>query len=152
MNIFHGTYCISYVRERFSCLYVYYRYIVNCIYYVQLALRLLWADFVNLCQMLYVCKKMSLCSLDECKINVLPWWRHQMETFSASAALCAGNSPAIGEFPSQRPVTLSFDVFFDLCLNKRLSKHSWRRWFETPFRSLWRHCNVLVSRWCHHTC
>ena len=37
-------------------------------------------------------------------------------------ALCAGNSPVIGEFPSQRPVTPSFDVFFDLCMNKRLSK------------------------------
>ena len=27
-----------------------------------------------------------------------------------------------GEFPTQRPVTRSFDVFFDLRLNKRLSK------------------------------
>ena len=44
------------------------------------------------------------------------WWRHQMETFSALLALCAGNSPVTGEFPSQRPVTRSFDVFFDLCL------------------------------------
>ena len=39
-------------------------------------------------------------------------------------ALCAGNSLVIGEFPAQRPVTRSFDVFFDLCLNKRLSKQS----------------------------
>ena len=36
------------------------------------------------------------------------WWRHQMKTFSALLALCAGNSPVTGEFPSQRPVTLSF--------------------------------------------
>ena len=42
------------------------------------------------------------------------WWRHQMETFSALLAICVGNSPAIGEFPSQRPVTPIFDVFFDL--------------------------------------
>ena len=42
----------------------------------------------------------------------------------------------------QRPVTRSFDVFFDLRLNKRLNKQSRRRWFETPWRSLWRHCNV----------
>ena len=41
-------------------------------------------------------------------------WRHQMETFSALQALCAGNSPVTGEFPAQRPVTRSFDVFFDL--------------------------------------
>ena len=38
------------------------------------------------------------------------WWRHQMETFSALLAICAGNSPVPGEFPTQRPVTRSFDV------------------------------------------
>ena len=37
-----------------------------------------------------------------------------METFSALLAFCAGNSPVHGEFPIQRPVTRSFDVFFDL--------------------------------------
>ena len=74
------------------------------------------------------------------QINI-PWWRHQMETFSALLALCAGNSPVTGEFPAQRPVTRSFDVFFDLRPNKRLSKQSWGWWFETPFGSLWRHCN-----------
>ena len=45
-----------------------------------------------------------------------------MEAFSALLALCARNSPVPGEFPSQRPVTRSFDIVFDLCLNKRLSK------------------------------
>ena len=48
-----------------------------------------------------------------------------METFSALLAICAGNSPLTGEFPAQRSVTRSFDVFFDLRLNKRLSKQSW---------------------------
>ena len=65
-----------------------------------------------------------------------------METFSALLVLCTRNSLVTGEFPSQRPVTRSFDVFFDLRLNKRLSKQSRRWWFETPLRSLWRHCNV----------
>ena len=65
-----------------------------------------------------------------------------MEAFSAILALCTGNSSVTGEFPSQRPVTLSFDVFFHLCLNKRLSKQPWCWWFETPSHSLWRHCNV----------
>ena len=65
-----------------------------------------------------------------------------METFSALLALCAENSPATAEFPSQRPVTRSFDVFFDLRVNKRLSKRLWGWWFETPSRSLWRHCNA----------
>ena len=46
-----------------------------------------------------------------------------------------------GEFPTQRPVTQSFDVFFDLCLNKRLSKQPRGRWFETTLWSLWRQCN-----------
>ena len=45
-----------------------------------------------------------------------------METISALLAICAGNSSVPGEFPTQRPVTQSFDVFFDLRLNKRLSK------------------------------
>ena len=69
------------------------------------------------------------------------WWRHQMEAFSALLALCAGNSPVTGEFPSQSPVTQSFDAFFNLRLNKRLSKQSLGWWFKTPSRSLWRHCN-----------
>ena len=69
-----------------------------------------------------------------------------METFSSSLALWAGSSPVTGEFPAQKPVTRSFDVFFDLCLNKRLSKQSRRRRFETPSCSLWRHCNVINGR------
>ena len=73
-------------------------------------------------------------------IQFVTWWRHQMETFSALMALCAGNSPFTGEFPAQRVVTRSFDVFFDLRLNKRLSKW-WGWWFETPPRPLWRHYN-----------
>ena len=46
------------------------------------------------------------------------WWRHQMDTFSALLVICAGNSPVTGEFPSQRPVTRSFNVFLDLCLER----------------------------------
>ena len=47
-----------------------------------------------------------------------------METFSAELAICAGNSPIPGEFLAQRPVTRSFDVFFDPRLNKRSSKYN----------------------------
>ena len=73
--------------------------------------------------------------------NTMTWWRHQMVAFSALLAICAGNSPVNGEFSAQRPVTRSFDVFFDLRLNKRLSKQSWGWWFETLSCPLWRHCN-----------
>ena len=52
----------------------------------------------------------------------IPWWRHQMKAFSALLALCANNSPVTAEFPAQRPVTRSFDILFDLRLNKWLSK------------------------------
>ena len=58
-------------------------------------------------------------------------------------ALCEGNPPVIGGFPSQRPVTGSFDAFFDLP-DKRLSKRSGCQRFETQSRSLWRHCNALL--------
>ena len=69
------------------------------------------------------------------------WWRHEMETFCALPALCEGNSQLTGEFPSKRPVTLGFDVSFDLSPKKRLNKQSRRRWFETSSYPLWRHRN-----------
>ena len=65
------------------------------------------------CVYLTVCKNSAW--------KALTWWRHQMETFSALLAIYAGNSPVPGEFPAQRPVTRSFDIFFHLRLNKRLS-------------------------------
>ena len=85
-------------------------------------------------------------SLKHTRVTRAPtWWRHQMDTFSALLALCAGNSPVIGEFPAQRPVTRGFDVFFDVHLNKRLNKQSWGWWFQTPSLSLWRHRNVCAE-------
>ena len=75
-----------------------------------------------------------------------------METFSALLAMCVGNSPIPGEFPSQRPVTRSFDVFFDLRLDEWLSKRSRGWWIETPSRPSWRHSNAhglcFVVVWC----
>ena len=57
------------------------------------------------------------------------WWRHQMEAFSSLQAFCAGNSLVT----TQRPVMRSFDVFFDLRLNKRLSKQAWGWWSGPVF-------------------
>ena len=52
------------------------------------------------------------------------------ENISALLAICAGNSPVTGEFPAQRPVTRSYDAYFDLRLNKRLGKQSWGWWLR----------------------
>ena len=60
---------------------------------------------------------------------------------SALLALCAGISPVTGEFPSQRPVTRSFNIFSDMHRNKWLNKQPRRWWSETPSSPLWRHCN-----------
>ena len=65
-----------------------------------------------------------------------------METFSPLLAIPAGNSPVPNEFPAKRPVTQSFNVFFDLHPNKRLSKQWWGWWFETQSCPLWRQCNA----------
>ena len=125
-----------------------------------------------------VCKMVAILSRAQCvngriirhnnaKKQISSWWCHHMETFSVLLAICVGNSSVPGEFPLQRPVTWSFDVFFDLRLNKRLSKQQWGWWFETPGWSfdlrlnkplskqlwgwwfetlshpLWHHCNVI---------
>ena len=74
------------------------------------------------------------------------WWRPQMETFPALLALCEGNPPVAGVFPSQSPVTRSFGVFSYLSLGKWLSKQSIRRWFKTPSHLGWHHCNGI-----HHS-
>ena len=66
---------------------------------------------------------------------------------STLLAICERNPPVTGGFPTQRPVMRSFDVFSDLRLNKRLSKQSICRWFETPLRSLWRHCSGIFELW-----
>ena len=78
-------------------------------------------------------------------------WRHQMETCSASLAFVRGihrwlrgihrsqvNSPHTDKWRGAL-------IFSLICLNKRLSKQSRRRWVETPSRSLWRHCNVVPN-------
>ena len=46
-----------------------------------------------------------------------------MEAFFALLTLCEGNLPVTGGFTSQRSVTRSFDVFFDLHLKQDLRRH-----------------------------
>ena len=71
--------------------------------------------------------------------DVIKW-----KLFSALLAICAGNSPVSGEFLAQRPVTRNFDIFFDLRLNKRLTRQLWGWWFKTVSRPLWRQCNEAL--------
>ena len=66
--------------------------------------------------------------------------------FRVTCHLCGGFTGP-GEFPTQRPVTRSFDVYFDLRLYKRLCKQSPGWWFETLLCPLWRHNNVLTLQW-----
>ena len=77
-------------------------------------------------------------------------WRHAdvIKWKRTLLVLCTGNSPVTGEFPAQRPVMRSFDVSYDLRLDKGLSKQSWGWWFETPSRSLWRYYNSGWGRNC----
>ena len=79
------------------------------------------------------------------KMVLWAWWRHEMAAFSALLVICAGHSAVTGEFPSQRPATRSFDAFFDMHLNKRLSKQSRGWWVETESCPLWRHFNGSTS-------
>ena len=73
------------------------------------------------------------------------WWRHQMETFSALLALCEGNHRSLADSPyKKKPVMRSFDVFFDLRLNKRWTDNRDSSDYYTPSRSLWHHCNVMT--------
>ena len=74
---------------------------------------------------------------------IIAWWRHQMETFSAFLAICAGNSPTTGEIPAQKSVTRNFDVFVDLRLDERLSKQSWGWWL----RRHGAHCGITIMRY-----
>ena len=78
--------------------------------------------------------------------------RHTMTSSNGSIFHVTGPLwPATGGFPSQRPVSRNFDVFFDLRLTQLLNKWCRRRWFGTPSRSLWRHSNEdarLIVRNC----
>ena len=67
----------------------------------------------NACSLSFLRPALKICvkNADFC-VNANPGWRYQMETFSALLAIC--------EFHAQRPVTQSFDVFFDLRLNRLL--------------------------------
>ena len=63
-----------------------------------------------------------------------------METFSALLAFCADNSQVTGDFPAQRPVTRSFDVFSDPRLIQQLANN----WDVGDLRHNRAHYDVIV--------
>ena len=103
---------------------------------------------------IFVWNPQSLVEISLSRDDVIKW-KH----FPRYWPFFAGYSLVTGEFPAQRPVTRSFDAFFDLRLNKWLSKQWWGWWFDT----LWRHCiegiNPIISSYAlltlcavKHTC
>ena len=96
---------------------------------------------------------MLLVAFANCLVKkmLLTWLLHMMTSsngniFRVTGPLC-GEFTGPGEFPTQRPVTRGIDVFFDLRLNKRLSKQPWGWWFETLSWSLWCQCNDCMFQW-----
>ena len=87
----------------------------------------------------------------KCNVSLIMMTSSNGNIFRVTGPLC-GEFTGPGEFPTQRPVTRNFDVFFDLRLNKRLSKQPWGWWFETPSWSLWRHRNDVewILLWLRH--
>ena len=78
-----------------------------------------------------------------CMMSESPWFSSIMT--SSNGNIFRVKMPFVREFPSQRPVTRNFNVFFDLRPNLRLSKHAQGCWFETPSCPLWRHCNETAG-------
>ena len=92
--------------------------------YIMVGMTYFWASVCSLTKQCLITTWQRACLK-----TIIIWWRHRMETFSALLTLCAENSTV----PAQRAVNRSVDVFFHLCLNKRL------------WRSLWRHCNNDIN-------
>ena len=106
---------------------------------------------ITLCQLNNPSKYQWINSINQYKSTLKPKQIRFMMTssngnvFRVTGHLC-GEFTDPGEIPAQGPVTRSFDVFFDLRLNKWFRKQSWCWWFETTSRPLWRHCNVTIVR------
>ena len=72
------------------------------------------------------------------------WLRHEdvmKWKYFRVTGLLWGESTGHRWIPLTKASDHELSCFIYLCLNKRLSKHSRRWWFETPSRSLWCHCN-----------
>ena len=123
---------------------IYYSYSKQVVHYANGG-RSWYADY-DMMESFSTCQYMSQEKWEQNILHLRPILSHdQMETFSVLLTFYVGNSPVTCEFPPQIPVMQSFDVFFDLRLNKRVNKQSRRRWFKTPMRSLWHRCNDSIG-------
>ena len=97
-------------------------------------------------------QSVKLGRIHKCPVNIVFTDGHYMMT-SSNGNIFHVTGHLRGEFtgdcwiPPQRPVTPSSEIFFDLRMNKLLSKQWWCWWFETPLRPLWFHCNEQVHWW-----
>ena len=113
-------------------IYIYIIAVVSGVYHLDDSLMAQWAHLPG---------PTELAHPIQCHDDVIKWKR-----FPRCWPFVMGNPPVTGGFPSQRDSNAGFDVFFNVCLNKRLNKQTRRWWFETPSRSLWRHCNFYSPR------
>ena len=112
--------------------------------------KIKWGNQSTQCYKYFV-SKFRFCNLSKIVVRMfINTMTSSIGKKSALLAICWGNSPVTDEFPTQRPVTQSFDVFVDLRLNKRLSKQSWGWWLETQSCPLWRHSNELTGGKIHY--
>ena len=106
--------------------------------------------YVCICMYMYIMQR-TICSNPSWKCTVRTLYtmslRCQIELYPRYWPFVLGIHRSPVNSPAQRPVSRSFDIFFDLPLNKRLSKPSWGWWFETLSCPLWRHRNVGRGCW-----
>ena len=83
--------------------------------------------------------------------HFLPWWHHPMERFSALLTFCEGNPPVTRWFPLTKASDTELWCFLWSAPEQTFGEQSRRRWFETPSRSLWRHCTQALFDITHNT-
>ena len=78
--------------------------------------------------------------------SVIAIMTSSIEIFTALLAICVGNSPITGEFPSQRPVTRNLDVLIYAWTNGWINNRD----AGDLRRVLWRHCNAVAFSFNFH--
>ena len=113
-----------------------FRFLWYAIYVHTYAILYVHVFFCQVRKRIIILLKLTLCVWHDDVIK----WKHfpRYWLFVRGIHRSPVNSPLKGQWRG-------FDVFFDLRLNKRLSKQWWGWWFKAPSRSLWCHCNEWVT-------